>query len=112
MLPIRSMMAWATVSAALIRTGTSTANRVRWSIIERTYLHSIPAAEVDTDLYSTKSTDTLWKGRSTGKWPVGSFGLLCAVFVVNKLGIVRTSLAHRGLWSATNISGGFCRKSV
>ena len=58
----------------------STANRVRWSIIERMYLHSIPAAEGDTDLYSTKLTDILWKGHSTGKWPVGSFGLLCAVF--------------------------------
>ena len=49
-------------------------------IIERTYLHSIPAAEVDTDLFSTKSTDIIWKGRLASKWPVGSFGLLCAVF--------------------------------
>ena len=52
-----SIMALATVSAILLRTGNSIANLVRWSIIEKTYLHSIPAAEVDTDLYSTKSTD-------------------------------------------------------
>ena len=77
---IRSIMAWATVSAALLLTGNSTANRVRWSMIKKTYLYSFPAAEVDTDLYSVKSTDIIWKGRSTGKWPVGSFGLLCPVF--------------------------------
>ena len=33
-------------------------------------------------------------------------------FVVDKLGIARTNLARRDLWSATNISGGFCRKWV
>ena len=54
-----SIMAWATVLAALLRIGSSIANRVKWSIIKRTYLHSVPAAEVDTDLYSTKSTDIL-----------------------------------------------------
>ena len=58
MLIILSIMALATtVSSVLLRTGSSTANLVRWSIMEITYLHSIPAAEVDTDLYSTKSTD-------------------------------------------------------
>ena len=52
----------ATVLAALIRTGNWTANCVKWSIIEITYLHSIPT-EVDTDLYSTKSTNSIEKGR-------------------------------------------------
>ena len=54
---ILSIMTLATVSAVLLRTGNSTANLVSWSIVERTYFHSIPAADVDTDLYSTKSTD-------------------------------------------------------
>lgn len=43
-------------------------------------LHSTTAAEVDTDLYSITSTDILRRGRSTGKWPIESFGPLCAVF--------------------------------
>ena len=64
MLIIISIMALATVPAALSRTGHNTTNLVRWSIIERTYLHSIPAAKVDTDLYSTKSTDI------SLKWPL------------------------------------------
>ena len=54
MLNILSVMALATVSAVLLRTGNSTANLVRWSIIEKTCLHSMSAAEVDTDLYSTR----------------------------------------------------------
>ena len=52
-----SIMALATVSAVLLRTSNSYANLVKWSIIDRTYLYSIPAAEVDTDLYFTKSAD-------------------------------------------------------
>ena len=57
MLIILSIMALATALAVLLRTGNSTTNLVRWSIIERTYILLIPAADVDTDLYSTKSTD-------------------------------------------------------
>ena len=57
MLIFPSNMALVVVSAGLLRTGHSTANLVRWSIIERMYLQSIPAAEVDTGSYSTKSTD-------------------------------------------------------
>ena len=53
---ILSIMALATVFAILLRTGSSTANLGRWSIMRRMYLHSILAAEVDTDLCSTKST--------------------------------------------------------
>ena len=48
--------------------------------MKRMYLDLIPAAEVDTELYSTKSTDIRLNGRSTGEWPVGSWGLLCAGF--------------------------------
>ena len=44
-------------------------------MIERTNLHLISAAEVCIDLYVTKSTNILLKDLSTGKCPVGSFGL-------------------------------------
>ena len=69
MLIIPPMMARATVSAALSRTGNSTAKRVRWSIIEREDIFAFDPCgyEVDTDLYSTKSTHIFLNGRSTGK---------------------------------------------
>ena len=54
---IRSIMALATVSAALFGIGVSNVNLVRWSIMERTILHLTPAAEIASDLYSTKSTE-------------------------------------------------------
>jgi len=56
---IRSKMAFATVSGDLFGIGVSNVNLVRWSIIERTILHLTPAAEIDSDLYSTKSTEIL-----------------------------------------------------
>ena len=53
---MRSIMAFAIVSADLFGTGVSNANHVRWSIIDRTILHLTPAAETDSDLCSSKST--------------------------------------------------------
>ena len=55
---IRSITARTIVSAVLLRTGYSTVNCIRWSIIEVTYFHSIPAAVADTDCI-IKLTDIL-----------------------------------------------------
>ena len=71
---IRSIMVFGTVSADLFGIGASNINLVRWSIID--ILHVTPAVEIYYDLYSTKSTGTIWNGRSTGRSPVGGFGLL------------------------------------
>ena len=56
---IRSIMALATISAALLGIDVSSVNLVRWSIMERTIWHFSLAAEIDSDLYSTKSTENL-----------------------------------------------------
>ena len=69
-------MAFATVSADLLGMSVSNVNLVRSSMMERTILHLTPAAEIDSDLYSTKSTEILRNGRCTGERPVGNFGLL------------------------------------
>lgn len=57
----QSMVAFAIVSADLFGTATinSIANRVRWSSIQGTAVHSAPEVDFDPDLYSTKSTDIL-----------------------------------------------------
>ena len=64
-------------------------------MIKKTYLHSTPLADVDTDWYHTKSTDIRSDGRSKGKWSGRRFVLLYAVFGRYRLGIGRTNLAHR-----------------
>ena len=54
-----SIMALATVSDVLLRTGSS--NRKPRQVVhheENVYLLLMPAAEVDTDLYFTTETDT------------------------------------------------------
>ena len=56
---IRSIMAFATVSADLLGMSVSNVNLVRSSMMERTILHLTPAFEIDSDLYSTKSTEIL-----------------------------------------------------
>ena len=56
---IRSIMALATISAALLGIDVSSVNLVRWSIMKRTILHLTPAAEIDSNLYSTKSTEII-----------------------------------------------------
>ena len=43
---IRSIMALATISAALLGIDVSSVNLVRWSIMKRTILHLTPAAEM------------------------------------------------------------------
>ena len=59
-------MAFATVPADLFGIGVSSANLVRWYTMERTTLHLTPAAETDSDLFSTRSTQITWNGRTTG----------------------------------------------
>ena len=107
------MMAWATVSADLLRTGTSTANRVRWSIIEISYLHSIPTGLKWIPIRTLLSQPILF-GTAVRQVNGLSGVLVCCVllFVVDKLDISRTNLARRDSLLAINISVGFCRKSI
>ena len=78
---MRLIMACATVTADLLGIGVNTVNRVRWPIMEITYLHRTPAAETDSALYSTKSTEIRSNGLCTGTCPAGNLFRLCAVFL-------------------------------
>lgn len=49
--------------------------------MDDTYLHCTPAADVDSDLYSTKSTEIRSNERCTGTLPVGDLGRRCADFL-------------------------------
>ena len=78
---------------------------------ERIYIRSLRLKLIPI---CARPSQPLFFGRAARQANGLSGALVCRVLflVVKKLGIVCTSLARCGLWSATNIPGGFCRKSI
>ena len=117
MLITRSMITLATASADLLRIGVKIAYRVKWSIMDRTYLHCAPTADVEIVLYSTKkSIDILSNGRWTGMCPVGSVGCLCSVFLRwhawhlrHQLRLSRAIVGHQYICRISAYVGRFAR---
>ena len=77
--------------------------------MERTILHLTPAFEIDSDLYSTKSTEIYWNGRSTGRWPV-----VCCEFFFRRwdawysrhhLSTLRFIVDHQHVWRILSYVG-------
>ena len=81
----------------------------------RMYLNFTPAAETDSALYSTNSTEIVSGGLLTCMCPVGGFGRLCPVFrrPWTCLAVLApATYVRRDSVSATSISGEIFRTSV